>query len=75
MLALLGAGQDPNGMEFSPGATAGGFAAFAAHEVEGARSQRPLGSHGAQEGIQGAIIAPEALAETGRVRLNLCADI
>jgi hypothetical protein len=58
-------------MERAAGATAGGFATLAAHEVEGAWSQGPLGSHGAQQAAQGAIIAPESLAETGTVCFNL----
>src|SRR5208282_1549589 len=70
--ARLSAGQNPGGMELAPGATAGGFAALATHQVERARSQRALRGHGAKEPAPGAKIAPEFLAERGRIALHLC---
>ena len=60
-------------MELSPGTAAGGFAAFAAQEVERALGQRPLGSHSAELPSQGAILAPEPLTESGNfVRHSVC---
>jgi hypothetical protein len=58
-------------MELAPGAAAGGLAAFSFEEVKGARSQRPLGGHGAQKSFQRAVISPQLLAESGKVRRHL----
>ena len=70
--ASLTAGQDPNGVQFSPGAAASGFTALAAHEVKGAGHQGLLGCHGAQGAAEGAVAAPEALTEAGALGAHLC---
>jgi hypothetical protein len=63
MFAVLTAREHPHGMQLTASATAGGLATFAAQQIEGARSERTLGGHGAQETTQGGMQAPEPLPE------------
>jgi len=66
----LAASEHPNGMELAPGAAAVGFAALAAHEVKGSRGHGLVGGKGAEGLAQGAIIAPELLAEAGSFKAH-----
>jgi hypothetical protein len=63
--AGLAAGEDPGRMELAAGAAAGSFAAFAAHQVEGAWGHGLVRAQGAHSSAQGAVGAPELLAESG----------
>ena len=68
--AGLAAGEDPGRMELAAGAAAGSLAAFAAHQVEGTWGHGPVRAQGAQRPAQGAVGAPELLAESGGGRLQ-----
>jgi hypothetical protein len=67
MFALLAAREHPYGVPLAASATAGGFATFAAQEIEGAWGKRALGGHGAQETAQDGMEAPEPLPEAGDI--------
>ena len=70
--AGLAAGQDSGGVELAAGAAAGGFAAFAPHEIEGAWGHGPVRGHGPEGAPQSLVGPPELLAKPGDFRLHLC---
>ena len=65
VLAGFAAGQHPGGVKFTAGAAASGFAALPAQKVERALHHGGVALEGAQSAGQGAVEAPELLAEPG----------
>ena len=69
--ALFGTGEDPGGMELTPGAAAIWFSASGAQQVEGAGGHGIGSLQATQEASEETVLGPEALAESGEWCLHI----